>query len=236
MRITALIFVFILTACSSSASVQTSQNSAQNSSEPQLEPARFVPYQLQVGDVLAIKFLLNPELNEQVMVTPDGMISTTIVQNVRAAGRDVVELRKELEEYYAEYLIEPKISVIVQSFAPTRVYVMGEVEEPGEYVAVGTNMTLLQAIAQAGDVLPSARTDEIILLRREGNGKPKAYVANYQAAASGADPYSDIILSSSDVIYVPRTDVANLYQTYDQYIRQFLPPSFSLGYQLNPDD
>src|ERR1700691_3618434 len=47
------------------------------------------PYRLQVGDVLDIKLMLNPELNDQVIVRPDGMISTTIAEDVEAYGHTV---------------------------------------------------------------------------------------------------------------------------------------------------
>lgn len=62
------------------------------------------PYRIQIGDVLAIRLLQNPELDEEVMVRPDGNISTTVVQNVRAYGLTVPELDAELRRDYAQYL------------------------------------------------------------------------------------------------------------------------------------
>ena len=62
------------------------------------------PYRIQIGDVLAIRLLQNPELDEEVVVRPDGDISTTVVQNVRAYGLTVPELDAELRRDYARYL------------------------------------------------------------------------------------------------------------------------------------
>lgn len=62
------------------------------------------PYRIQIGDVLAIRLLQNPELDEEVVVRPDGDISTTVVQNVRAHGLTVPELDAELRRDYAKYL------------------------------------------------------------------------------------------------------------------------------------
>ena len=98
------------------------------------------PYRLQVGDVLRIRLLLNPELDEDVIVRPDGMISTALVQNLQAYGLTPLELQKSLIKYYKQQLTDPRISVIVQSFAPTRVYVLGEVKAPVSQFAVSNDV------------------------------------------------------------------------------------------------
>src|ERR1700761_5638382 len=95
------------------------------------------PYHIQVGDVLDVRLLLNPELNEEVTVRPDGHISTTAVPDMLAYGRTPVELADSLRAGYAHDLQNPRVSVVVKSFAPTRVYVAGEVATPGEFITVG---------------------------------------------------------------------------------------------------
>lgn len=201
---------------------------------PTLEQANELePYRMQIGDVIDVKLMLNPELNDQITVRPDGMISTTVAQDVPAYGRTPGELRDDLVNQYKQFLTDPHITVMLRSFAPNRVYVAGEVNNPGEFITVGPNLTLLQAIARAGGVKNSAQTDKIIILRRGASEAPKAYAANYTAAASGTSPGSDVRLASYDVVYVPRSDVGDVYLHYQQYLQQFLPPSFGLGYQLN---
>ncbi len=107
-------------------------------------------YRLQVGDVLDIRLMLNPELNEEVAVRPDGHVSTTVVPDELAYGRTVPELTAALREDYSKDLRNPRISVVVKSFAPTRIYVGGEVNNPGEFINVGPTLTLSQALARAG--------------------------------------------------------------------------------------
>jgi len=108
------------------------------------------PYRIQVGDVLDVRLMLNPELNEEVAVRPDGHISTTVVPDEPAAGRTVPEVAASLRRDYSHDLQNPRISVVVKSFAPTRIYVGGEVVNPGEFITVGPTLTLSQAIARAG--------------------------------------------------------------------------------------
>ncbi|HEU5048437.1 MAG TPA: polysaccharide biosynthesis/export family protein [Rickettsiales bacterium] len=199
----------------------------------QLPMAKPQPYHFQVGDVMDIKVLMSPELNDQVVVRPDGMISTTIAHDVQAYGKTPAELREELENVYSKQLLNPQVSVILRSFAPERIYVTGEVNTPGEFVTVGPELTLLQAIARAGGVKNDASTDLIILRRGQGD-KPIAYAANYLAAVSGKDPASDVRLAPFDVVYVPRSGVGNAYLYFQQYVQQFVPVSFGLNYQINP--
>ena len=191
---------------------------------------------MQMGDVISIKMMLNPELNDEVTVRPDGFISTTLAQNVPAYGRTPMELQEDLEKRYSKQLINPRVSVIIRSVAPSRIYVTGEVNTPGEFITEGPNLTLVQAIARAGGVKNSAGTDKIIILRRGEGEKPQAYTASYMTAVSGKDPASDVRLAPYDVVYVPRSDVGDAYLYFQQYVQQFVPITFGMGvnYQLNP--
>lgn len=189
-------------------------------------------YRVQTGDVLSVKFILNPELDEEVTVRPDGMISTAVVQDLPAVGRTPEELRRLLVNEYKRHLKDPQLTVIVRSYAPNRVYVLGEVQNPGELVSVGPNMTLLQALARAGGVRNSADTEEILIFRRGSGDKPEVYRADYNAATEGGLPTEDIRLASYDVVFVPRTAVADAYIAWQQNVQQFLPTSFGLGYSV----
>ncbi len=89
------------------------------------------PYKVQVGDVLDIKLFLNPELNEEISVRPDGMISTTLAEDVPAYNHTAAEIAADLRQRYASTLPRAQLNVIVRSFAPNRIYVAGEVNTPG---------------------------------------------------------------------------------------------------------
>lgn len=202
---------------------------------PQMIEASSLPaYHLQVGDVMDIKLLENPELNDQVTVRPDGYISTTVAQEIKAYGRTAGSLQQELEAAYRKQLRNPRVAVIVRSFAPTRVYVTGEVVSPGEFITVGPTLTVMQAIARAGGLKNSARVDEVLIMRRGAGEKPEMYKTDYRAAVSGADPASDVRLAPYDVVYVPRSDVGDSYLYFQQYLQQFVPSAFGLSYSLNP--
>lgn len=192
------------------------------------------PYRIQVGDTLDLRMLLNPELNETVTVRPDGFISTTVVSNVRAAGDTVPELAAVLKQDYTKYLKEPMLTVELKSFAPSRFYVGGEVNTPGEFITVGPDLTLSQAIARAGGVKLSADDAKIFVIRRTGPNDTVAFLGtDWSDVEHGRDPQADIRLAPGDVVYAPKTGIAEVYKWYNQYIQQFANPNFGFSYIIN---
>lgn len=192
-------------------------------------------YRIQYGDLLEIKMFLNPEFEQNVVVRPDGKISTMLVQDLPAYGLTPKELQQSLIKAYKKQLTDPQLTIVVRSFSPAKVYVLGEVNNPGEFVTIGQTPTLLQAIARAGGVKNSAKTGFITILRRGESEEPQAFVANYDEAVNGTHPAADVRLAANDVVFVPRTAVAEAYVNYEQWIKQFLSTTLSVGatYNLN---
>jgi polysaccharide export outer membrane protein len=191
-------------------------------------------YRLNVGDVIGVRLLLNPELNEDVAIRPDGKVSTMVAQDISAYGHTVAEVSRELRAAYAQQLNDPHLSIEVRNFAPNRVYVGGEVTNPGEFITVGPNLTLVQAIARAGGVKLSAGRGSIFIIRRGEGDVPIIYRADYMDAITGKDPSADVRLAPFDVVYVPRTGVAEVYTYFNQYVQQFVPVNWGFNYNVNP--
>jgi polysaccharide export outer membrane protein len=202
--------------------------------EAQSYSANLPPYRIQVGDVLDVRLLLNPELNEEVTVRPDGHISTTAAEDAVAYGRTPAELAGTLRGIYGHELQNPRVEVEVKSFAPTRVYVGGEVNTPGEFITVGPTLSLSQAIARAGGTKLSSDDTSVFIIRRGPGDKPEFLSAKWKDLRQGRDPNADVRLAPYDVVYVPKMGIAEVYQFYNQYVGQFANPSFGFSYLLNP--
>ena len=193
------------------------------------------PYRIQPGDVLDIKLVLNPDLNEEVTVRPDGHISTAIVPDELAYGLTTSELTKALRHDYETDLKNPRLTVVVKSFAPTRIYVAGEVGIPGEYVTVGPNLTLSQAIARAGGTKVSGSNSKVFIIRRGPGDVPQMFSTRYNKVVYAKDATADVRLAPFDVVYVPRTGVAEVYVFFNQYFQQFVPVSWGFSYIVAPE-
>jgi polysaccharide export outer membrane protein len=195
----------------------------------------YVPYYLQPGDVLSIRLMLNPELNEETTVRPDGMISTTVVGSIPAAGHTVEEVAATLRQAYSKEMTKPRLTVVVRTFGANKLYVGGEVQLPGEYDSAGPSLSLSQVIARAGGLKITGDDSKIFIIRRPSGGgaTPQFLSVRYNDVVGGRDPTADVLLASYDVVYVPKTGIAEVYAFWNQYVEQFAHPSVGFNYLIN---
>jgi len=200
---------------------------------PAAQNAPILPgaYLIQPGDQLDVKFVKNPELNEQPTVQPDGRISMMFAPNLEVAGHSTDEARQALAAAYSKELKEPALSVGLRNAVTWHVFVAGEVKAPGEFAGTGPLPTLGQVIAHAGGVLDSGDPTKVVLVRRAtATTEKKAYLMNYDAAVRGEKPADDIQLAAYDILFVPKTGVADAYTAYNQYFKQFLPQNLGINF------
>ena len=179
-------------------------------------------YKIQYGDQLDIKFLYNPELNENLPVRPDGRITLQLVGDLMVVGMTPVQLSEALKTRYAAEVRKPEITVIVRQFAAQKVFVDGEVLRPGLLQLVGP-MTVSQAVAQSGGFGYDARKTQVIVIRQNPAAKPLVTVVNMLDVQRGIDMTNDINLMPYDMVYVPKSQIAEVDKWVDQYIRKLLP-------------
>jgi protein involved in polysaccharide export with SLBB domain len=180
------------------------------------------PYRLQVGDSLTIKFYRNPELDQEVIIRPDGKISLPFIDEVQCAGLTPEDVDKEITRRYVGELAIPDITVIVAAVGGHRVFVDGMVEKPG-MVPLSGGLTMLTAIASAGGFRDEAIREQVILIRREGDGQPVGHAVDLKKVQYGQDPANDVLLQPYDIVYVPRSKIANANLWVKQYLQDMMP-------------
>ena len=144
-----------------------------------------------------------------------------------AAGLTPEELRKSLASRYSKEINKPEVSVIVRSFSMQRVYVDGEVFRPGMLPLAGP-VTVHQAIAAAGGFRDTARRTDVIIVRQVA-GKPVPLKVNMEDVLKNEDPSQDILLAPFDIVYVPRSGVAEVNKFVDLYLRRNIPIGAGIG-------
>jgi len=176
---------------------------------------------LQPYDVVRMRFLYWPELDDEQWIRPDGKISLLMVGEVEAQGLTPNELQQTLMELYEPKIREPEINVTVTELAGNRVYVGGEVMTPG-LIFLGSRLTALEAIMQAGGFNEyTANKAEVVIVRQAGD-QQLARTIDLRAALQS--PSSDqFFLHPYDVIYVPRTKIVRVNQFVEQYLDNVLP-------------
>jgi polysaccharide export outer membrane protein len=194
-------------------------------------------YRIQPGDQLDIKFFYNPELNEAVLVRSDGKISLQLIDDIQAAGLTPAELDQELTRLYAQELRKPVITVLVRASTGHRIYVGGEVGTPGLLTLV-PRMTALQAVINAGGFRETARPGAVIVIRKGSDTRAVPIRVDLNPSLDGESAAGDIPLEPSDIVYVPKTFIAEANLFVNQYIeRLLLYRGISLGfaYNINPE-
>jgi len=159
------------------------------------------PYKIQPGDILEISVWKEESLLRTVLVRPDGGLSFPLVGDVQAADKSVAELQSLITEKLTKYIPDPVVTVSTQQLNGNKIYVIGKVTRPGEFIA-NRYMDIVQALSVAGGMTPYASANKIKVLRRE-NGQLTAIPFRYGDIEKGEDLEQNIILQSGDVVLVP---------------------------------
>lgn len=163
----------------------------------QLEPG----YRLGAEDVLLVSVWKDEQLTREVVVRPDGMFSFPLVGDIQAENQTVEDIRGELVKRLTKYMPNPNVSVAVTKVASYKVYVVGRVNKPGEYV-IGHYTDVLQALSLAGGLTPFAGENDIKVMRRVRGGQ-QAIPFRYGDIRKGRDLEQNILLQRGDVVMVP---------------------------------
>lgn len=179
-------------------------------------------YRIEPGDTLQIKYPYHPEMDQEAMVRPDGNVTATGVGRVPAGGMTATELAALLQEKTSTRLRNPEVVVSISRYGERGVYVGGEVGRPGMLV-YRKGLTVLQAVVAAGGFLPTARVDSVILVRQNGGTEPllaRKIDLGRVVHRGEAEP---VPLNPQDIIFVPRTAIANANIWVRQHVTDLLP-------------
>ncbi|MDI6789439.1 MAG: polysaccharide biosynthesis/export family protein [Thermodesulfobacteriota bacterium] len=153
------------------------------------------------SDILEIQVWKEPDFSRVVPVRADGMITLPLLNDVKAAGFTPLQLKKDLEEKIKDFVELPEVSVIVKESLGRRIYIIGKVQKPGEYL-LSKDMTVLQALSVAGGLAEWADSDDIVIIRRVGD-EAKRIFFDYEKVISGRKPEQNIYLQPNDTIIIP---------------------------------
>jgi polysaccharide export outer membrane protein len=142
-------------------------------------------YRIGPEDILKIAVYGHPDLTQTVAVQADGTFVFPLLGRVPAAELAPPELERRLADLLGrDYVREPQVAVSVQQYRSKVVYVVGEVVRPGIYPLVGTRR-LVEVLARAGPMTPSAGTEVVIVRSRSGEARP--VLPSETGAGAGAE-------------------------------------------------
>ena len=162
-------------------------------------------YVLGAGDSVNIVVWRNPELSMSVPIRPDGKITTPLVEDLVAQGKDTSTLARDIEKELAKFIREPVVTVIATSFAgpySEQISVVGEASEP-RILPYNQKMTLLDVMIAVGGLTEFADGNSATILRTgEGN---KQYSVRIKDLIKRGDVSANVEMRPGDVLIIPQS-------------------------------
>jgi polysaccharide biosynthesis/export protein len=168
-------------------------------------------FPLGTGDVVRITVFRHPDLTTETRIAEDGSLTFPLIGAVRVTGASTAELERRIAQQLLSggYIAEPQVNVTVIQSRSTQIAVLGQVNKPGRYPLEGMPHRVTDALALAGGVTPQGADMVTVVTWRDGQ---EQYVhVDLREMFDRKKMYTNIKLSSGDVVYVPRAPVFYIY-------------------------
>ena len=152
-------------------------------------------------DVIAVDVFEQPKYSRgNITIPPDGRVSYPLIGQVKVVGRTTTDVEREITEKLSEYIIEPKVTVQLVASHSQKVFVVGDVGQPGMY-EMTRRMTVTEALARAGYILRTGDKQGVRVLRMQANGQMLPHPINIKEVEKGKG--QDLFLVPGDTVVVP---------------------------------
>ena len=162
-------------------------------------------YIVGAGDTINIIVSRNPELSMSVPVRPDGKISTPLVDELVAHGKNSTQIARDVEKQLEKYIRDPVVTVIVTGFVgpySEQVRVVGEAARP-QFLAYKQKMTILDVMIAVGGLTDFAAGNSATILRAsEGN---KQYSVRLKDLIKNGDISANVEVRPGDILIIPQS-------------------------------
>lgn len=193
--------------------------------------ARDPAYRFYPGDKLRIDVRTAPELSGELTIAPDGRITLPTIGPVMVGGHDRASLQVAVENALEIELLDPSVIITPVEFGSQKIFVGGEVKQPGVFDLPG-EIDPLQAILLAGGWTEDGKPTKVIVMRRQPGGELLTRVIDVRNGLAQSSLYDIGPLRRFDVVYVTRKAIADENLFVRQFVRDALPIDFSLFYDV----
>lgn len=216
-RIFICLTIFITLSCSASQKSTPKRETPETdtsvtSQEKGITVSEFI---LGVGDEVELTVYRHDDLNKKVRIPPDGINTFPLIGEIPTKGMSIHQLRKNIKESLSTYVVAPQVSLEITSFKGQKIFILGEVNMPGAY-QIDTPTTIIEAIAKAGGYTLDGKYSSVVLVRG-GPEKPELKRLDLKKTFTQGDVSQNVFLKSGDVVYVPRTFIADV----DRFFKHF---------------
>ena len=177
-----------------------------------------VQYYIAPGDTIEVYVWGNQDLTRDVIIRGDGKMSYPLIGTFQASGLSIDQLQNKIKRKFVKYIRAPQVIVSLKNSAGNKVIILGQVNYPGVFNFKGT-ISVLDAIAMAGDFTPDGRRESIMIISDNFTMHPKVRKLNALGALRNGVTSKDFILKPNDVVYVPRSTIAD----FNKFLNEINP-------------
>jgi len=185
---------------------------AEPASAPAGTPATTDPsYRLIAGDTVAVSVYGEPDLSATQIIDHSGEVRLPLIGDVILAGKSVREAERTLEKTYVQrqFLRTPVVNLVVVSYFPREVSVLGAVRSPGTVVFPRdvTSLDIVEVITRVGGFLPISKSDAVTITHRTPDGKETVTTVDLENTITGRHQAgrdrAELAIYPGDRIWVP---------------------------------
>jgi polysaccharide export outer membrane protein len=161
-------------------------------------------YVIGPGDAVNVIVWRNPELSMSVPVRPDGKITTPLVEDLAAQGKDATQLARDIEARLSRYIRDPVVTVVITHFVgpySEQIRVVGEAAKP-QTIPYVQNMTLLDVMIAVGGITEFADGNRTTILRTSEN---KQYTVRLKDLLKRGDVSANAEMKPGDILVIPES-------------------------------
>jgi polysaccharide biosynthesis/export protein len=221
-----LLFIFILlifTACGKKYTLFSQNQDLVKTIK--LDPNKEIyKYKIKPYDRISVLFYDHPDLSTRkigdfqedtvgILVNADGIASFPLIGDIQIAGMYVEDLEKKIEELASEFIINPSVNLNIINH---RLFVLGEVNNPGTIKITNTTMNLFEAISSSGGLRDTSDKNEVLIIRGDLSNPElmKVDITDFKSLTT-----SSLILHPYDILYVNPNKAKN----FNTNINELLP-------------
>lgn len=170
-------------------------------------------YRLYKYDTISVKIIGFKDAQglDNIMIGTDGYVNLPYAGSVKLAGLTVEEAKQILTTKFGKYIKIPDMSVMVNSYGPRKVQVLGEVNSPGTVELASDDMNITSAISKAGWVTTYGRIKKVQAIRII-DGIMYVKEANIKDYIEKRDVSQNFALEDGDILYIPKSNKIDFHQ------------------------
>jgi len=178
-------------------------------------------YVVGAQDVLTITVWNQTDLSGKFAVEADGTFTFPLIGRVKAGGLTLRDVELELKKRLADgFFRSPQVSVAIEQYRSQRIFVVGEVRQPGTYPLTG-DMTLIEALARAGSTTENASGEALVVRQSQGSTSEKPLLPDETPGAEvtrvdikelqSGSLARNVVLRDGDTIFLPRAEAVYVF-------------------------